>query len=304
MLRAIKILIVTALALVLLGAVTGGAGIYFTKNWLETNQPQMFQPPIFDTEQPTTDSLPPENPGQLRVLVFSKTNGFRHHEAIAAAGDMFQAIARERNWIVYETENGAIFDTAFERHFDVLVWSNATGDLLTPSQRSGVETFLHSGGGFVGLHAAGDASHAPWRWYTEEVIRAEFTGHILMPRYQTATLTMEGDHPAIAHLPVNWQHEDEWYCFDASPRPRTKVLATIDENELNLWAIDRRGGARIGSLAMGDDHPVIWHHEIGNGRIFYSSLGHTPETFQNNGIKQMLATAVEWSAANRKNEQP
>lgn len=42
------------------------------------------------------------------VLVFSKTNGFRHDEAIEASNPMFVALGKQNDWSVFVTENGAV----------------------------------------------------------------------------------------------------------------------------------------------------------------------------------------------------
>ena len=58
------------------------------------------------------ETVPPAIPADLprpAVLVFSKTNAFRHEEAIPAGNALFAAIAREKGWGYFQTENGAAF---------------------------------------------------------------------------------------------------------------------------------------------------------------------------------------------------
>jgi uncharacterized protein len=83
------------------------------------------------------DSVSPILPRELvspAILVFSKTNSYRH-ESIDAANAMFQKVANGRGWGVFETENGAIFDAAQLGRFKTVVWNNVSGDVLTPPQQ-------------------------------------------------------------------------------------------------------------------------------------------------------------------------
>ncbi len=260
----------------------------------------MFSEPVYDEVPPVLlDSLLDNNFLTLKrvpaILVFSKTNGFRHREGIEGAKTMFESLAEEHDWLMYYTENGAVFSAKNLQLFDVVIWSNTTGPALTEDQSLAFRAYLEGGGGFVAIHSAGDASHSSWSWYQDEVIRAKFTGHSLLPQVQLAKVTIEASsHPAMAHFPVEWEHEDEWYCFEQSPRARVDVLATIDEEGMTMLSIDMRDGAKIRDLSMGDDHPVIWSHTVGEGRVFYSALGHYASTYEKPEIRTMLEQAVIW----------
>src|SRR5690606_2986782 len=48
--------------------------------------------------------------------------------------------------------------------------------------------------------------------------------------------------------------------------------------------------------AMGYDHPIAWAHRVGNGRSFYTGLGHTTESYAEPQFLQHLLGAIEWAA--------
>lgn len=271
----------TLITLVIVVLLLGGLiGSFIYKQ--SQQQPQMVADPVFETERPelTGDFDRPS------ILVFSKTNGFRHHEGIDAANGWFKTLENSRVWTVYVTENGAIFNPEQLALFDVVVWNSATGPLLLPEQERAFEQYLEGGGGYVGIHAAGDGSHSGWAWYANEIIRAKFTMHNMWPHFQTATVHIEGaNHPAMQHLPKYWDFEDEWYSFEESPRSMgVDILATVDEKtyDPNFWA-------------MGDDHPVIWSQAVGQGRVFYSSLGHQAKSFDDARMQLMIEQAIIWA---------
>ena len=226
------------------------------------------------------------------VLIFSKTNGFRHDEAIVAAGPMFRELAAKQGWSVYETENGAVFSSDVLSRFKVVVFGNASGDMLSNDQRAALQGWIEAGGGFVGIHAAGDASHKDWPWYYNQVIGTNFVGHSLWPHLAMATIHVEAvDHPVMAGLPAVWKREDEWYSFDKSVRGKQgfRVLARLDETTYE------RGGPGSAKLSMGKDHPIIWSHCQAKGRVLYSALGHTGESYGETPFRTLVTNAVTWA---------
>ncbi|MBU6268157.1 MAG: ThuA domain-containing protein, partial [Sphingomonadales bacterium] len=205
------------------------------------------------------ESVPPVLPANLprpAILVFSKTNAFRHEEAIPAGNALFAKIAKEHGWGYFQTENGATFRPDILSRFDAVVFNNVSGDVFTTAQQDALKAWIEQGGGFVGTHAAGDNSHEGWKWYTDSLIGAHFTMHTMKPQFQQATVTVEGkDHPAVAGLPASWQRTEEWYSFAASPRAKGYgVLLAVDEKTYNPEGMFGK------NLRMGNDHPVVWWH--------------------------------------------
>jgi type 1 glutamine amidotransferase len=247
-------------------------------------------------QAPVFDARPPELPGdlgqggRLAILLFSKTNGFRHAEAIPACERSLREIAAQRGWQVFATENAAVFDAALLARFRVLVSNNATGDNWSAPQREAFRGWIEGGGGFVGVHGAAGTRYRFWDWYTDVLLRGRFVGHPVFPQLQPARVIVEDRaHPAMAHFGESFAHEDEWYTFERSARgPGVRVLARLDESSYRpreLWK----------SLAMGD-HPVVWSHCPGAGRAFYSALGHGAATYARAEHARMLEGAIAWAA--------
>lgn len=243
----------------------------------------------------THETVPPALAARLNrpaILVFSKTNAYRHEDAIPAGNRLLQRIAQEHGWGYFQTENGAAFTPAILARFDAVVFNNVSGDVFSSDQQAAFRKFLEGGGGFVGLHAAGDGSHQAWAWYTDNIIGAHFTMHTLNPQFQSATVRVEDPgHPAMAGLPGQWQRTEEWYSFDRSPRGRGfHVLASVDERSY------RPEGLFGQNLRMGADHPAIWMHCIGRGRVLYSIFGHRAEAFSEPETVRFLNNGLGWAA--------
>ena len=107
--------------------------------------------------------MPPEVPDIPRpaVLIFSKTNGYRH-DSIAQAVPAVESLVAARGSSSFATENAAVFHPAHLAKFDVVVFASATGDMFTPPQRKAFEDWLAAGHGFVGLDGAAVDSHPDW----------------------------------------------------------------------------------------------------------------------------------------------
>jgi type 1 glutamine amidotransferase len=213
---------------------------------------------------PATASSPAEPadtdaPDPPRVLVFSKTAGFRH-ESIGPATEAITALGADHGVEVVATEDAAMFGADRLAGFDAVVFLMTTGDVLDPAQQSAMEHFVTTGGGFVGIHSAADTEY-DWPWYGE-LVGAYFESH---PAIQPATVLVDdAAHPSTAALPSPWTVTDEWYNFRTNVRGSARVLLTVDEATYT-------GGS------MGADHPIAWCRDVGQGRSWYTGLGHTSE---------------------------
>jgi type 1 glutamine amidotransferase len=215
-----------------------------------------------------------------RVLVLTRTEGFRH-DSIPAALATVRAEARRRGLRVTATEDARTVTARRLRGMRAIVFLQTTGDVLDPPQERAVERFVRRGGGWLGVHAAADAER-DWPFYANSLLgRAEFAGH---PAIQRATVdVVDRSHPATRHLPRRWTRTDEWYAFR---RPAdAHVLARLDETTYDP-----------GAQAMGRDHPVVWHRTPDRGRAFYTALGHTEASYREPAFRRHLGGALAWVA--------
>lgn len=227
------------------------------------------------------------------ILIFSKTTGWRHSEAIEAAVPAIKKICDQEDWFVYNTEDAGIFNKAQLEKFDVVIWNNSTGRVLTDEQRLIFQSYIEKGGGYLGIHGAGDFSHH-WDWYKNELISAQFSHHPIKNQIQKADVYLSSTADSSWKTPPVWTHEDEWYIFDESPSKKgAEVLYFIDGSKIDpsgnmLWISDKDFG-------MGKEHPIAWTKTTGQGRSFYTSMGHTGATFDNKNMISMITEAITWT---------
>src|SRR6478752_1959581 len=134
-----------------------------------------------------------------RVLVFSRTTGFRHAsipDGIAA----IRTLGATRGFVVEATEDPSQFNDGNLRRFNAVVFMSTTGDILDSTQQAAFERYIRGGGGYVGVHSATDTEY-DWPWYGQ-LVGAYFKRH---PAMQHARVDVR-DRSFIATkcLPAVW----------------------------------------------------------------------------------------------------
>src|SRR5690606_7095846 len=134
-----------------------------------------------------------------RVLVFSKTAGYRH-ESIAAGIAAIKKMGDEKGFLVDTTEDAHQFNEENLRNYHAIIFLNTTGDVLNKQQQNDFERFIQAGGGYVGIHAATDTEYN-WPWYNG-LVGAYFLSHPNNPNVRTAEFYVtDHNHPATDSLP-------------------------------------------------------------------------------------------------------
>jgi type 1 glutamine amidotransferase len=218
----------------------------------------------------------------FRILVFSKTLLYRH-ASITNGVAMLQQLGAKQGFAVDATEDSSAFTPANLARYKIAVFLSTSGDILNPEQQNAFKNFIENGRGFVAIHAAVAgkvATEGDWPWYSQ-LLCADFHNHKAIER---ATVIIEDKtHPSTAHLPETWSRVDEWYNFVSTPRPKVHVIASLAEKSFH-------GGT------MGSDHPVVWTRAIGKGRMWYTALGHTEESYSDPNFIQHIAGGIQFAA--------
>ncbi len=214
-----------------------------------------------------------------RLLVFSRTEGFRH-TSIEAGIAAVQRLGETHGFAVEATEDPGVFSEATLKRYRAVVFLNTTGDVLDEAQQAEFERFIQAGGGYVGIHSAADTEY-DWPWYGR-LTGAYFESHPMDPNVRTGTFrVLDASHPSTQGLPERWERTDEFYNF-RSVQPDLHVLIDIDETTYE-------GGTH------GEHHPMSWYHDYGGGRAWYTAMGHTEETFSEPLFLQHLLGGIRYA---------
>ena len=96
--------------------------------------------------------------GKPKVLVFSKTGGFRH-SSIPVGKQAIIKLGSENDFEVDTTENAEWFNEDTLKKYSTVVFLSTTEDVLNYKQEAAFERYIQAGGGFMGIHAATDTEY-------------------------------------------------------------------------------------------------------------------------------------------------
>jgi type 1 glutamine amidotransferase len=227
------------------------------------------------------------------VLVIGEAKGFEH-DSISAAMDAVYTMGKESG--LWDTEMRTDTELLTKKdlgrnaknlaYFDAIVFASTTGELdMDAAQKQNMLSAIKEDGkGFVGIHAALDTNYT-WPEYGE-MIGGWFDQHPWMT-FQAPIVNEDPDFPAVRHFPKEFVKYDEIYQPKDWSRDKVHVLLSLDPTKL-----DYANNPRIHRIDH--DFAVAWSKMYGNGRVFYSTLGHTEEAWQDPDIRKMYFEAIRW----------
>jgi cytochrome c len=214
-----------------------------------------------------------------RVLVFSKTKGFRH-QSIEAGKAALIKLGAEKGFGVDTTESADVFTAENLKKYRAVIFLSTTGDVLDQAQQNQFMQFIQSGGGYVGIHAAADTEY-DWWWYGK-LVGAYFKSHPQIQEAKFRKVKPFGED----NLPDEWIRTDELYNYKKISDEIT-VLYNLDESSY-------KGGEN------GENHPIAWYHDFDGGRSFYTGLGHTDESFSEELFLSHLYQGIKYAIGEKK----
>ena len=236
---------------------------------------------------------PSAPPFKKRILVLGAAKGFEHDSIPDAMGTVWRMGHDTGMWEAYlRTDYELVTKGKVGRNgknlneFDAVVFASSTGEMeLTADQKRDLLSYVHDDGkGFVGIHAALDSNYN-WPEYAE-MIGGWFDQHPWMT-FDAPIVLEDPNFPAMRHLPRAFLKRDEIYQAKQWSRDKVNVLLRLDETKLNY-----ENNPRI--HRTDHDFAVAWSKMYGKGRVFYSTLGHTTESWNDPDIQKMYFEAVKW----------
>ncbi len=232
---------------------------------------------------------------QEKVLVFTKTNGFRHAGAIDAGKQMITDLGNTNGlWDTDFTENPDDFTTNTLSNYNAVIWLNTSGNnLLNADQRQAFEDFIAGGGGFLGIHAATDTYRdRSWFFYNELVGAIIQTNPNHTRNNFNADMEIVSGHPTVnflGNVGDTWNKSEEYYYWKNNG-------GQLFAGNINLLMVEATG-----SNDYDEARPISWYKEYGGGRSFYTALGHNASDYIDNtnfikhieeGIKYVIGNTL------------
>lgn len=232
-----------------------------------------------------------------KVLFFTKSSGFqhsvitRHGDKLSLAERILTEVGKEHGFDVVASKDGRLFNPDKIGEWDAFAFET-TGDLTTPGDhkdgepmsKDGKKAFLDaiaSGKGFIGMHCATDTFHSgpdgvdPYI----KMIGGEFISH---GRQQVGTLTVtDPDFPGVKPFGSSFRINDEWYS-QKNLAPDLHVIIAHETAGMVDWQYER------------PNFPQTWARMHDKGRVFYTSMGHREDVWENPKYQGLLIGALGW----------
>jgi type 1 glutamine amidotransferase len=260
------------------------------------------QPPVEKITQALPDKAPAQPKQPRKVLIFSKTNGFRHGSIATGARTIILMGDKTGAYTAHHTEDESFFEPEKLRTFDAVFMLNTTGDCFRPKALPGdprekeaalareemlkksLVDFVSGGKGLIGVHSATDTYHR-WKEYNQ-MMGGTFAGHPWHTKVPIKNL--EPKHPVnTAFAGMDFEVTDEIYQFRADTALPTerKFLLALDTQKMDVSKGNRKDGL----------YPVSWVGTFGKGRTFYCSLGHRDEIFWNPAVLKHYLAGIQYA---------
>jgi type 1 glutamine amidotransferase len=245
-----------------------------------------------------------------RLLVFSKTNGFRH-QSIPTGKHLLEQLGKQTGaFEAVISDDLAEFEADRLKTYDAVCFLSTTQNVFLPPQKvlktlpdaerekafesekrwkENLMAYIRNGGGFVGIHAATDTCYE-WKEYGK-MINGYFDGHPWGAGTQVSIKVEPGQekHPIVAMFDgKNVDFKEEIYQLkDPYDSKAVDMLLRLDteRSDMKVKGIKRKDG----------DFGVAWIRPWDKGRVYYCSLGHNHEIFWHPTVVRHYLAGIQWA---------
>ena len=235
-----------------------------------------------------------ERPAQAapkKILVITQSRGFTHgvvrrpgKDQLCVVEKTLAKIGKESGVFTTVNSQDAIKSITREnlKNFDGIFFYT-TGVLLPVGDpREALMDFIKSGKAFVGTHSAGDTFHGRngFESYVK-MINGSFAGHPWNAGSTNGFLNHEPKHPTVAMLGKEFMWKDEIYQYNNFDPNAVRVLFSLNMAK--------------SKPQMPYHVPVCWVRSFGQGRVFFTNLGHNKSTWDNPTYHKHLVEGFKWA---------
>ena len=224
----------------------------------------------------------------VRVLLLTQSVGFVHDSVkrrdkpLAACEIAMTQLGQQSGLFKVDCTQNAEADFTKEnlQKYQVVMFYT-TGKL--PIAEENLDYFFNDwlkqkGHGFIGFHSAAD-TYGDYQPYWD-MVGGTFNGHPWNAG-ETVTITVHDPaHPAMTGLGKEFQIKDEIYQYKNWQPEKVRVLMS-----LNMAKCPTKRPYMV---------PVSWVKNYGDGRVFFTNLGHNEATWTNPAFLEHVTGGVKW----------
>jgi uncharacterized protein len=240
-----------------------------------------------------------------RLLVYTRSQGFQHstvrrdNDKLSLAEVTATRIGRDNNIEVVCEKDGRVFLSKEFPGFDGFLFQTQ-GDIgseksldntppVSPGGKAALLKAIEDGKGFIGCHCASDTYHTKGEAFQNQdpakrdpyiaMLGGEFIRH---GAQQEATMhVVDANFPGIKGQ-GDFRLKEEWYSLK-NFAPDLHVILVQETKGMHGFDYER------------PDFPATWARMHGKGRVFFSSMGHREDVWENPIFRNLLTGALAWT---------
>jgi type 1 glutamine amidotransferase len=169
------------------------------------------------------------------------------------------------------------------KKYDAVIFANTTGNLPLPDKQGFID-WVHGGHAFIAMHSGSDTLHERsqpgfFQPYID-MLGGEFAGH--GDQVGVECLVQDKSHPATKALAESFCIEqEEIYLIKSFDRAKVHGLLALDKHPNKK--------KELGYF------PIAWCKEFGQGKVFYTSLGHNEIVWENKRYQKHILGGIKWA---------
>lgn len=206
------------------------------------------------------------------------------HAQLYCVSDVILEIERNGGIQAYLTEDISVLNNERLAEYSAIFFNMAIGvhggPTLDTEQKKSLIDFIKYGGGLIGVHLSSFIRDFP---EYVQILGGRLGGH---PWIQEVGVIVEDrKNPSTKHLPKTLRFKEEVYVHRDWDRKKTNVLISLDNSSVDLSKGRRKD----------NDYALSWCHSYGDGRVFYTALGHFREVWETEWFRKHLGNGIIWT---------
>jgi hypothetical protein len=242
---------------------------------------------------------------KTKILYFTRSAGYEHSAVAPIDGGpsysdrVLVKLGAEHDVEVVCTKDGTVFDGDLDQYRAIAFYT--CGNLcdaeskqktppMTPEGKQKLLDWVKAGGGFVGFHSANDSFHSKGgqnevqkledRDPYIQMLGGEFIVH--GPQQVARMRVTSPGFPGAEGLGRSFDWNEEWYALKNFAPDMHVIL--VQETE-----------GMTGNCYQRPPFPATWARMHGKGRVFYTSLGHRHDVWDNPMFQDLVVGGFGWA---------
>jgi type 1 glutamine amidotransferase len=172
------------------------------------------------------------------------------------------------------------------KKFDVVLFFT-TGQPVTADEQKDLIEWVKDGHAFAATHCGADTLYTTGYG---NLLGGLFQTH---PAQQKVRLKVEDPkHPAAKGFSDGDEYYDEWYIFRDLPKESEQPYS---RDKLHIILSMDPSTFKPNYVRKDNDYAISWCHEVGKGKVFYTSMGHRRETWRDPKFQESLIGGLKWT---------